>query len=162
MVKKRRERQHFISGGGPERGVSQRRLRVAEELRHALSKILRQGECRDPVLENTSITVTEVRMSPDLRNATAFVMPLAGANAADIVAGLKRSAAFLKRLVAREVPLRNTPNLSFVLDDLFDQADRISELLARPEVARDLQPRAALPEATRLEVARPEGCDDEG
>ena len=152
MVKKRRERQHFISGGGPERGVSQRRLRVGEELRHALSKILREGECRDPVLENTSITVTEVRMSPDLRNATAFVMPLAGANAADIVAGLKRSAAFLKRLVAREVPLRNTPNLSFALDDLFDQADRISELLARPEVARDLQP----------QTARPEDYDDEG
>jgi ribosome-binding factor A len=96
--------------------------------------------------------VTEVRMSPDLRNATAFVMPLAGANAADIVAGLKRSAAFLKRLVAREVPLRNTPNLIFALDDLFDQAERISELLARPEVARDLQPQAA----------RPEDCDDEG
>jgi ribosome-binding factor A len=157
MVKKRRERQHFIRGEGPERGVSQRRLRVGEELRHALSKILRQGECRDPVLENTSITVTEVRMSPDLRNATAFVMPLAGANAADIVAGLKRSAAFLKRLVAREVPLRNTPNLIFALDDLFDQAERISELLARPEVARDLQPQAARPEA-----ARPEDCDDEG
>ena len=109
------------------------------------------------MLENTSITVTEVRMSPDLRNATAFVMPLAGANAADVVAGLKRSAAFLKRLVAREVPLRNTPNLFFALDDLFDQADRISELLARPEVARDLEPQAALPEA-----ARPEDYDDEG
>ena len=157
MVKKRRERQHFTSGGGPERGVSQRRLRVGEELRHALSKILREGECRDPVLENTSITVTEVRMSPDLRNATAFVMPLAGANAADTMAGLKRSAAFLKRLVAREVPLRNTPNLFFALDDLFDQADRISELLARPEVARDLEPQAARPEA-----ARPEDYDDEG
>ena len=157
MVKKRRERQHFNGGGGSERGVSQRRLRVGEELRHALSKVLRQGECRDPVLENTSITVTEVRMSPDLRNATAFVMPLAGANAADTMAGLKRSAAFLKRLVAREVPLRNTPNLFFALDDLFDQADRISELLARPEVARDLEPQAARPEA-----ARPEDYDDEG
>src|SRR5271169_2068215 len=116
MVKKRRARQHFTSGARPERGVSPRRLRVGEELRHALSKILREGECRDPVLQNSSITVTEVRMSPDLRNATAFVMSLAGANAADIVAGLRRSAAFLKRLVAREVPLRNTPNLFFTLD----------------------------------------------
>src|SRR5882672_9031598 len=140
MVKKRRERQHFTSGGGPERGVSQRRLRVGEELRHALSKILRQGECRDPVLKNTSITVTEVRMSPDLRNATAFVMPLAGANAPEILAGLKRSAAFLKGLVAREVRLRNTPNLFFALDESFDRVDRISALLARPDVARDLRP----------------------
>jgi len=146
MVKKRRERQSFIRGTGTERGGSQRRLRVGEELRHALSKILREGECRDPALEKTSITVTEVRMSPDLRNATAFVMPLAGANAADVVAGLKRSAAFLKRLVAREVPLRNTPNLFFALDDLFDQADRISDLLARPEVARDLLTQVAPPQ----------------
>src|SRR5712671_7131488 len=152
MVKKRRERQHLISGAGPERGVSQRRLRVGEELRHVLSKILREGECRDPALQNTSITVTEVRMSPDLRNATAFVMPLAGANAADTVAGLKRSAVFLKRLVAREVPLRNTPNLFFALDDLFVKPARLSELLAWPEVARDLEPQAA----------RPEDYDDEG
>src|ERR1700737_3631343 len=121
MVKKRRERQHFTSGGGPERGVSQRRLRVGEELRHALSKILREGECRDPVLENASITVTEVRMSPDLRNATAFVMPLAGANAATTGGGLERSATFLKGLVAREVQLRNAPNLVFALDDTFDR-----------------------------------------
>ena len=155
MVKKRRERQHFTSGGGPGRGVSQRRLRVGEELRHALSKILREGECRDPVLENASITVTEVRMSPDLRNATAFVMPLAGANAAGTVAGLKRSAVFLKRLVAREVPLRNTPNLFFALDDLFDQADRISELLARPEVARG--PASAPPGRSAGEHRRPPG-----
>jgi len=152
MAKRRRERQQFISGAGPERGVSQRQLRVGEELRHVLSKILREGECRDPALVNTSIIVTQVRMSPDLRNATAFVMPLAGANAVEIMAGLKRSAAFLKGLVAREVPLRNTPNVAFALDESFDQADRISELLARPEVARDLQPQAA----------RSEDCDDEG
>jgi ribosome-binding factor A len=152
MVKKRRDRQQFISGGAPERGVRQRQLRVGEELRHALSKILREGECRDPAFEDTSITVTEVKMSSDLRNATAFVMPLAGANAAEILAGLKRSAGFLKGLVAREVPLRNTPNLAFALDGSFDQANRISALLARPEVARDLQGQAA----------RPEDRDDEG
>src|ERR1700694_4187033 len=115
MVKKRREQQHFTSGGGPERGVSQRRLRVGEELRHALARILRDGECRDPAFENASITVTEVRMSPDLRNATAFVMPLAGANATEVVSGLERSATFLKGLVAREVQLRNAPNLVFAL-----------------------------------------------
>ena len=125
---------------------------MGEELRHALARILRDGECRDPVLENASITVTEVRMSPDLRNATAFVMPLAGTNATEMVAGLERSAVFLKGLVAREVRLRNTPNLVFALDDSFDRADRISALLTRPEVARDLEPQAARSE---------DGDDDE-
>src|SRR5262249_47548406 len=91
-----------------------------------------------PILQNTSITVTEVRVSPDLRNATAFVMPLAGANVLEVVAGLKRSAAFLRGLLARKVALRNAPNLAFALDVSFDQADRIAAVLARPEVARDL------------------------
>ena len=143
MTKKRRGRQQSPLGAGVEGKTSQRRLRVGEELRHALARILRDGECRDPVIENASITVTEVRMSPDLRNATAFVVPLAGANATEVVAGLERSATFLKGLVAREVQLRNTPNLVFALDDLFDRADRISTLLARPEVARDLRPQTA-------------------
>jgi ribosome-binding factor A len=142
MAKKYRERQQFVSGERSEGRASQRRLRVGEELRHALAKVLRQGECRDPTLENASITVTEVRMSPDLRNATVFVMPLAGTNAIEVLAGLKRSAAFLKGLVAREVQLRNTPNLVFARDDTFDQVDRITALLARPEVVRDLQPQA--------------------
>jgi ribosome-binding factor A len=119
-------------------GDSQRQLRVAEELRHALAKIFQQGECRDPALRDTSIAVTEVRMSPDLRNATAFVVPLGGENAPEIIAGLKRSAAFLRRLVAREVPLRYAPRLVFALDGAFAQADRIAALLARPEVVRDL------------------------
>ncbi len=138
MAKKRRGRQHSPLGAGVEGKTSQRQLRVGEELRHALARILRDGECRDPVLENASITVTEVSMSPDLRNATAFVMPLAGTNATEVVAGLERSAIFLKGRVAREVQLRNTPNLAFALDDTFDRADRISHLLTRPEVARDL------------------------
>ena len=120
------------------RGDSQRQLRVAEELRHALAKIFQEGKCRDPALRDTSIAVTEVRMSPDLRNATAFVVPLGGKNAPEIIAGLKRSSAFLRRLVAREVPLRYAPRLVFALDGAFAQADRIAALLARPEVVRDL------------------------
>jgi len=146
MTKKRRGRQQSPLGAGvagAEGEASQRQLRVGEELRHALARILRDGELRDPVLENASITVTEVRMSPDLRNATAFVMPLAGTNATEVFAALERSATYLKGLVAREVQLRNTPNLVFALDDTFDQAERISALLARPEVARDLEPQAA-------------------
>ena len=126
----------------PERSAGQRRLRVGEELRHALSGILRRGHCRDPALRDASVAVTEVRLGADLRNATVFVMPLGGASAAEIVAGLKRSSAFLKRLVAREVALRHTPNLIFELDVSFDQADRIAALLAQPEVERDLRSNA--------------------
>ena len=132
MVRKRYDRRQFPSGAGTKRGTSQRRLRVGEELRHVLSKILREGECRDPALRDASIAVTEVRFSPDLRNATVFVMPLGGANATEIVAGLKRSTPFLKWLVAQEITLRYAPNLIFELDISFDQADRISALLARP------------------------------
>ena len=122
-MKKRRDRQRFAaSGAAAERGPTQRQLRVGEELRHALSKVLRDGDCRDPALDAASITVTEVSMSPDLRSATAFVMPLAGANATEVVAGLRRSAGFLKGLVAREVGLRNTPSLLFALDESFEHA----------------------------------------
>jgi ribosome-binding factor A len=138
MVRERFDRGQFATGRRRKRAGSQRQLRVAEELRHALTKIFRQGECRDPALQDTSIAVTEIRMSPDLRNATAFVMPLAGSNATEVVAGLKRSSAFLRRLLAREVSLRYAPHVAFVLDDAFAQADRIAVLLARPEIARDL------------------------
>jgi ribosome-binding factor A len=138
-----RKRYHgsLISGAvvGAEKGRSQRRLRVGEELRHAVSTILQQGVCRDPVLRNASIAVTEVRLSADLRNATVFVMPLGGANAREVVTGLQHSSAFLRRLVARNVTLRYAPNLMFALDGSFDQAERIAALLARPDVARDLQ-----------------------
>ena len=130
-------RREYDHPSGP-RAASQRQLRVGEELRHALAQLLRPGELRDPALRDASITVTEVRISPDLRNATAFVMPLAGAKADEIMAGLKRSAIFLKGRVARMVELRQVPNIVFALDDAFDNAARIAALLARPEVERDL------------------------
>jgi ribosome-binding factor A len=133
---RRHDRDHT---GGP-RAAGQRQLRVGEELRHALAQLLRPGELRDPALRDASITVTEVRISPDLRNATAFVMPLAGAKVDEIMAGLKRSAPFLKGRIARTVELRQVPNIVFALDDAFDNAARITALLARPEVERDLQP----------------------
>jgi ribosome-binding factor A len=134
MVRKRSERHHAAGEAG------QRRLRVGEEVRHFLSRVLRGGELRDPVLAGASITVTEVRMSPDLRNATAFVMPLGGAHAGEIAVALNRSAAYLRGLLGRELPLRYTPNLVFTIDPSFDEADRIAALLARPEVRRDLPP----------------------
>jgi ribosome-binding factor A len=116
---------------------------VGEEIRHLLAQLLRPGELRDPALRDANITVTEVRVSPDLRNATAFVIPLAGANAADIMAGLKRSAPFLKARMARELDLRYAPNLVFAFDNAFDSAERIAALLASPSVERDLHPDAA-------------------
>jgi ribosome-binding factor A len=122
------------------RAPSQRQLRVGEELRHALAQFLRPGELRDPALQDASITVTEVRLSPDLRNATAFVMPLAGGNTDEIMAGLRRSAPFLKGRIARELNLRRAPNLTFAFDSTFDHAQRIATVLARPEVERDLHP----------------------
>src|SRR5271169_6843679 len=108
---------------GPIQGRSQRQLRVGEELRHVLARLLRPGELRDPALFDASVTVTEVQLSPDLRNATAFVMPLGGANAADIIAGLRRSAPYLKGQIARLVQLRRVPNLNFALDNGFDTAE---------------------------------------
>ena len=120
------------------REPSQRQLRVGEELRHALSRLLQRGALRDPALQEATVTVTEVRMSPDLKNATAFVMPLGGRRASEIIEGLTRSAGYLRGQLAREVPLRHTPGLVFALDTSFDHASRINELLHRPEVERDL------------------------
>jgi ribosome-binding factor A len=117
---------------------TQRALRVGEEVRHVLARLLRPGELRDPALHDAHVTVTEVRLSPDLRNATAFVMPLAGANAADILAGLRRSAPYLRGRVAKVMKLRYAPNLSFALDNAFDAAARIAALLASEPVVHDL------------------------
>ncbi len=133
-------RRHSNDHASGPAAASQRQLRVGEELRHALAQLLRPGELRDPALREANITVSEVRVSPDLKNATAFVMPLAGANADQIIAGLKRSAVFLKGRVARMVELRQTPNIVFALDSAFDNAAHIAALLARPEVERDLHP----------------------
>jgi ribosome-binding factor A len=138
MARKKNERQHLHAARPP----SQRQLRVGEELRHALAQMLRPGELHDPALREANVTVSEVRLSPDLRNATAFVMPLAGSNAGEIMDGLKRSAAFLKGRVARELGLRRVPNLVFALDQAFDYAARIQNLLATPVVERDLKQRA--------------------
>jgi ribosome-binding factor A len=135
---RRREHDHAPAHAAGPPAATQRQLRVGEELRHVLAQLLRPGELRDPALREANITVTEVRVSPDLRVATAFVMPFAGANANEIMAGLKRSAIFLKGRVAQKVELRQVPNIVFALDDAFDNAARIAALLARPEVERDL------------------------
>lgn len=117
---------------------SQRQLRVGEEIRHALSAVLSRGELRDPVLTNAVITVSEVRCSPDLKQATAFIMPLGGQNVDEITSALKRASSFLRGQVAREIRLKYTPNLHFRRDESFDEASRIDAILHRPEVQRDL------------------------
>jgi len=121
-------------------GPSQRQLRVAEEIRHVLAGLFERRDFRDPDLAEAEITVAEVRVSPDLKHATAFVMPLAGAKLADVLAGLGRSAGYLRRELAKEVQLRHAPELHFSADTSFEHASRINELLHRPEVERDLRP----------------------
>ncbi len=110
-------------------GSSQRQLRVGELVRKGLSDILRGDEIRNPDVAEASITVTEVRLSPDLRNATVFVLPLGGKNAEAVLEGLGLCAPFLRGRLAREVELRHAPALSFLLDDSFDQAERVEALL---------------------------------
>ena len=124
------------SGSG--RGPSQRQLRVGEELRHALAEVLRRGDFRDPELQNLNVTVTEVRISPDLRNATAFITPLGGGQVGETVAAMRRAAAFFRAQIARAIKLRYVPTLSFEADTSFEYADHINRLLHDPEVARDL------------------------
>ena len=116
---------------------SQRQLRVGEEIRHALSEIIRRAEFRDADLADAAITVTEVRVSPDMRNATVFVLPLAG-DAGPMVAGLNRAAAYLRGQLGRAIHLKYLPALNFVHDGSFDEASRIEAIMHRPEVARDL------------------------
>lgn len=125
----------------PAKAPSQRQLRVGEELRHALAWILERGELRDPVLATTPVTVTEVRVSPDLKNATCFVTPLGGGDAnavAQVIDALGRARKFLRHEVVRQVKLKYAPQLHFEHDTSFDAAGHIDALLHRPEVARDL------------------------
>jgi ribosome-binding factor A len=128
----------FMSNKRSARGPSQRQLRVGEELRHALAEVLRRGDFRDPELQNLNVTVTEVRISPDLRNATAFITPLGGGQVGETVAAMRRAAAFFRAQIARAIKLRYVPTLSFEADTSFEYADHINRLLHDPEVARDL------------------------
>jgi len=108
---------------------SQRQLRVGEVLRHALTDVLREAHIHDPDLAERSITVTEVRVSPDLKNATAFVMPLGGAAADTVLSALRRAAPYLRGQMGRHLSLRHTPSMRFEFDVSFDQAGRIDALL---------------------------------
>jgi ribosome-binding factor A len=118
---------------------SVRLLRVGEQVRHVLSEILMRGDVHDPVLASHSVSVTEVRMSPDLRHATVFVKPLLGADEKDVLAALKRHVKYLRGEVAKRVNLKFSAQLKFLPDESFDEATHIDSILRRPEVARDLE-----------------------
>lgn len=129
---------HPQHGRAPPSGPSQRQLRAGELVRHALVEILREAEISDPALEGVSVTVTEVRMSPDLRHATAFVEPLGGGHASEVVEGLNRHAKFLRGRLGRSIELKFTPDLKFLHDESFNEAARMNRLFDDPRVRRDL------------------------
>ncbi len=120
-------------------GPSQRMLRVGEVVRHALADVLQRGEVGDPVLEGHVITVPEVRMTPDLKLATAFVMPLGGRDVDPVLAALERNRKQIRMLVVKRIALKSAPDLRFRIDDSFDRGAHIDALLRSPEVVRDLQ-----------------------
>ena len=121
-------------------GGSQRQLRVGEIVRHAVADLLSQGAVHDPDLEGHIITVPEVRMSPDLKLATVYVMPLGGKDTEIVIAALARNKKFLRGEVAHRVNLKFAPDLRFRVDERFDEAERIEKLLRTPAVQRDLKP----------------------
>ena len=120
-------------------GPSQRQQRVAELIRHAIAEVLQRGDIQDPVLSAHVITVPEVRMSTDLKLATAYIMPLGGQNEAPVIAALERNKKALRQEVARRVNLKFAPDLRFLRDATFDEADRIDALLRTDKVRRDLE-----------------------
>jgi ribosome-binding factor A len=118
--------------------ASQRQLRVGELVRHAMAEMLTRGDVHDPVIEGHLITVPEVRMSPDLRLATIYIMPMGGRDAEQVVAAFERHKKFLRADIARRVNLKFAPDIRFRVDDRFAEAERIEKLLRSPEVKRDL------------------------
>ncbi len=121
------------------KGPSQRQLRVGEEIRNALALIFAHGETHNPILDGSSITVAEVRISPDLKNATAYVMPLAGSNKDAVMVALKENASRLRGMVSRKIILRTSPRIMFKLDESFEVANRINVLLQSERVQADVK-----------------------
>jgi ribosome-binding factor A len=119
-------------------GGSQRQLRVGELIRHEFAAMLSRGDVHDPVLEAHMITVPEVRMSPDLRLATIYIMPLGGRDQKDVLEALERNARYVRGEIAHRVNLKFAPEIRFRIDERFDEAERIEKLLRTPDVQRDL------------------------
>ena len=125
-------------GGNDKGGPTQRQLRVGEALRHALAEVLNRNEIRDPDLDGVSVTVTQVKPSPDMRYATVFCEPLGGKNAKAIVAALNRHKGFLRGEMGHLITTKFTPDLRFVEDESFAEAQKIETILKSPQVQRDL------------------------
>jgi ribosome-binding factor A len=125
---------------GSQTGPSQRQLRAGELIRHALVEILREEDFSDAALTGVSVTVTEVRMSPDLRHATVFAEPLGGGHAPEVIEALNRHARFLRGRLGHAIDMKFTPDLKFLHDESFDEAQRMSRLFQDPRVAQDLTP----------------------
>ena len=119
-------------------GGSQRQLRVGELIRHELAAMLSRGDVHDPVIEAHMITVPEVRMSPDLRLATIYIMPLGGRDVDAVIDALDRNKRYVRGEIARRVNLKFAPEIRFRIDERFDEAERIEKLLRTPDVQRDL------------------------
>lgn len=117
---------------------SQRQLRVGEMLRHGLVKILSRDEVQDEAVQGVSITVNEVTISRDMRQATAYVMPLGGENADEVVAGLNRASKFIRGRLSQDIHLKFSPKITFSAETQFDYADKINTLLKSPAVSADL------------------------
>jgi ribosome-binding factor A len=130
-----RRKQNRESSAGP----SQRALRAGEVIRHAMADLLARGDVHDPVLEGHLVTIPEVRMSPDLRLATIYVMPLGGKNMDAVLDALERNKKFLRGEIAHRVNLKFAPDIRFRKDERFAEAERIGKILATPEVQRDLK-----------------------
>jgi ribosome-binding factor A len=119
-------------------GGSQRQLRVGELIRHEFADMLVRGDIHDPVIQTHMITVPEVRMSPDLRLATIYVMPLGGRDAKEVIDALERNKRYVRGEVAKRVNLKFAPEIRFRVDERFDEAERIEKLLRTPVIQRDL------------------------
>jgi ribosome-binding factor A len=120
-------------------GRSVRLLRVGEQVRHVLSELLQRGDVHDPVLQSHLVSITEVRMSPDLRHATVFVKPLLGQDEEAVLKAMRQNTAYLQREVARRVQLKYASKLKFLVDESFDESSHIDRILRSEKVAQDLE-----------------------
>jgi ribosome-binding factor A len=132
MARKHHQREHSA-------GPSQRALRVGELIRHAIADMLTRGDLHDPVLQRHVITVPEVRMTPDLRQATIYVMPLGGRHMAEVLEALEHNKRYLRGEIAHRVNMKFAPEIRFRADERFDEAERFEKLLRTPAVQRDLK-----------------------
>lgn len=134
------KRKHKSGGGASEgRGPSQRMLRVGELIRHKVAEMLSRGEIHDDVLATHVVTVSEVRLSADLRLATIYVLPLGGKDTEPVIAALERNKKFIRGEVAHAVNLKFAPDIRFRADEAFDEVQRIDRLLASDRVRRDVE-----------------------